>query len=433
MSPSRPGLREPAATGAVQRRTRSAVRHGTHSVQWHNPAHTVQRGTTHVCSAARHTLNGAAQHARCSTARHAQSRAVRRTELCSTARKAQCTAQHNTVQCSAHRAARHNTRNVVQCAAQCSVAQHTKCSVPPSLPPPPPPSHHPPPRPTRGTAASLPPPPPQPAAAAGGAQDAWPADMQSRRDSHRAPPGRPVSLKIGLQIKSNQIPATPPPLPRGLKRRAARKGLGGARDGGPGVPPHTLPQNDPPRRAAGFEARQWTASACGAVRGRNVRAAAVVVAWPHWTCRGPLSSRRMREGENSFAWGGGGRLGPQKEGGGVVWAPRKREGGVVWAPRKREGGSFGPPERGRGGLEKGLKRQSPLCKESPWARKLGRQAAQTDRQTENVVKILCPIDMYLQTISASWGIVLRQRVRGYPRTPVPSPFRTFLGFPTFEA
>ena len=57
-------------------------------------------------------------------------------------------------------------------------------SPPPSSPPP-----HPLPRPTRGTAASLPPPPPQPAAAAGGAQHAWPADMQSRPDSHRAPPG----------------------------------------------------------------------------------------------------------------------------------------------------------------------------------------------------------------------------------------------------
>ena len=56
-------------------------------------------------------------------------------------------------------------------------------------------------------------PPPQPAAAAGGAQHAWPADMQSRRDSHRAPPGRPVSLKIGLQIKSNQIKSPHPTLP----------------------------------------------------------------------------------------------------------------------------------------------------------------------------------------------------------------------------
>ena len=77
-------------------------------------------------------------------------------------------------------------------------------------PPPPPP------RPTRGTEASLPPTPPQPAAAAGGAQHAWPADMQSRRDSHQASPGRPVSLKIGLQIKSNQIPyspLSPPPTP----------------------------------------------------------------------------------------------------------------------------------------------------------------------------------------------------------------------------
>ena len=69
---------------------------------------------------------------------------------------------------------------------------------PPSLPPPPHPPPRPPPRPTRGTVAG------------GGAQHAWSADMHSRRDSHRAPPGRPVSLKIGLQIKSNQIP---PPAP----------------------------------------------------------------------------------------------------------------------------------------------------------------------------------------------------------------------------
>ena len=55
--------------------------------------------------------------------------------------------------------------------------------------------------------------PPWPADAAGCALHAWPADMQSRRDSHRAPPGRPVSLKIGPQIKSNQIPPPPPPRP----------------------------------------------------------------------------------------------------------------------------------------------------------------------------------------------------------------------------
>ena len=74
-------------------------------------------------------------------------------------------------------------------------------SPPPSRPPPP--SPHPPPRPTRGTTASLPPPP---AAAARCALHAWPADMQSCRDSHRAPPGRPVSLKIGPQIKSTPSP-----------------------------------------------------------------------------------------------------------------------------------------------------------------------------------------------------------------------------------
>ena len=47
--------------------------------------------------------------------------------------------------------------------------------------------------------------PTQPADAARCAPHAWSADMQSRRDSHRAPPKRPVSLKIGPQIKSNQI------------------------------------------------------------------------------------------------------------------------------------------------------------------------------------------------------------------------------------
>ena len=62
-------------------------------------------------------------------------------------------------------------------------------------------------------------PPPRPADAAVCAQHAWPADMQSHRDSHRAPPRRPVSLKIGPQIKSNQInspklpPLPSPPLP----------------------------------------------------------------------------------------------------------------------------------------------------------------------------------------------------------------------------
>ena len=49
------------------------------------------------------------------------------------------------------------------------------------------------------------PPPPGPWTRTGCAPHAWPADMQSRQDSHRAPPRRPVSLKIGPQIKSNQI------------------------------------------------------------------------------------------------------------------------------------------------------------------------------------------------------------------------------------
>ena len=126
---SRPGLRAQATTGAVQRRTRSAVRHSTHSVQLHNPALTVQRDTTHMCSEGHHTLNRAAQHARCSTARHTQSRAVRRTEQWSTARRPECIVKHSDVECSAHGAVRHNTRNVVQCAAKCIAAQHTRRSA----------------------------------------------------------------------------------------------------------------------------------------------------------------------------------------------------------------------------------------------------------------------------------------------------------------
>ena len=56
--------------------------------------------------------------------------------------------------------------------------------------------------------------PHRPTGAAGSALHAWPSDMQSCRDSHRAPPRRPVILKIGPQIKSNQIlPPTPPPRP----------------------------------------------------------------------------------------------------------------------------------------------------------------------------------------------------------------------------
>ena len=76
--------------------------------------------------------------------------------------------------------------------------------------------------------ACPPPPPPRPTDAIGCARHAWPADMQSRRDSHRAPPRWPVSLTIGPQIKSNQIkspPYTPypPPYPHPYLR-----GTGGA-------------------------------------------------------------------------------------------------------------------------------------------------------------------------------------------------------------
>ena len=47
------------------------------------------------------------------------------------------------------------------------------------------------------------PPPPPRADADGHCMHGQP--LCSRRDSHRAPPRRPVSLKIGPQIKSNQI------------------------------------------------------------------------------------------------------------------------------------------------------------------------------------------------------------------------------------
>ena len=55
----------------------------------------------------------------------------------------------------------------------------------------------------------------------------WPADMQSRRDSHRAPPRRPVSLKIGPQIKSNQIPPPLPPPAQASRCPPPRTALGG--------------------------------------------------------------------------------------------------------------------------------------------------------------------------------------------------------------
>ena len=56
-------------------------------------------------------------------------------------------------------------------------------------------------------------PPQGPQTQTGSALHAWPADMQSHRDSHKAPPRRPVSLKIALrsnQIKSPLTPHTPP-------------------------------------------------------------------------------------------------------------------------------------------------------------------------------------------------------------------------------
>ena len=66
------------------------------------------------------------------------------------------------------------------------------------------------------------------------------ADMQSRQDSHRAPP-RPLSLKITPQIKSNPRPPGIPPLPHnppasllGTLPFSVRKGQGHSQR----VPPH---------------------------------------------------------------------------------------------------------------------------------------------------------------------------------------------------
>ena len=47
----------------------------------------------------------------------------------------------------------------------------------------------------------------RPVGSASSALHAWPANMQSRRESQRVPRRRPVILKSGPQIKSNQIPS----------------------------------------------------------------------------------------------------------------------------------------------------------------------------------------------------------------------------------
>ena len=86
----------------------------------------------------------------------------------------------------------------------------------PSPPLPPAPPHPPPPPASPPNPRHDGEPAPPPARGGGwGRAACMAADMQSCRDSHRAPPGRPVSLKIGLQIKSNQIksPLPPPPTP----------------------------------------------------------------------------------------------------------------------------------------------------------------------------------------------------------------------------
>ena len=56
---------------------------------------------------------------------------------------------------------------------------------------------------------------------------------------------------------------------------------------------------------------------------------------------------------------------------------------------------------GGGGVGEGAQTSEPLYKDSPLARKLGRQAA----QTENVLKILFPIDTYLKVHHAFSGLL----------------------------
>ena len=63
---------------------------------------------------------------------------------------------------------------------------------------------------------------------------------------------------LGKKVCAGEGPFEPlfqtlPPFPRGLKRQAARKGLGGARNTGLGVPPPPyITSKRSPRRAAHF-------------------------------------------------------------------------------------------------------------------------------------------------------------------------------------
>ena len=96
----------------------------------------------------------------------------------------------------------------------------------------------PPPLPARGAGWPAPP-PPGPRMQTGRASHAWPADMQSRGESHRAPPRRPVSLKIGPQIKSNPPSKAPTPPPLGGLRPKVSGGVSWHPDPSSHPPPWT--------------------------------------------------------------------------------------------------------------------------------------------------------------------------------------------------
>ena len=152
-----------------------------HSAVPHSTTHTVRCGTART---EEHGAHRAAQHSSTHTVQHGTAHTVR----CSTAHADSVVG--STVQSS--------TACIVPCGTEHYSAAHTHMGAPP------PPYKSDLPLPTQGTAL-------QPART--GCAHAWPADMQSRRESHRASLRRPVSLKIGPQIKSNQnqIPDPPPP------------------------------------------------------------------------------------------------------------------------------------------------------------------------------------------------------------------------------
>ena len=77
-------------------------------------------------------------------------------------------------------------------------------------------------------------------------------------------------------LEPHSQPPTPPP--SGLKRQAARKGLGGARNAGLSVPPLTFPQNHPKDTLIALRCVSW-----GKEFSENFRS---------WPLGGPSSSQR---------------------------------------------------------------------------------------------------------------------------------------------